>query len=395
MRPPAPEHYRTIFGTGASLTRFFAPLTVMALRHLTRWPVRTGLTALGISMPVALLVTAFSSTNSVNFLIDAIFFRTERQDATLAFSQDIGLSALAEVRGLPGVLRGEAFRSTAVILKNGQWEKRLSLVAVPESADLGRILDVDLKPVVLPPTGTVLSERVAAQLHLRVGDKVEVELLRREHAKMSVPVSGIVQQYVGLGAYVSPEVLDRMMGNSQLISGVRIAIDKNQLSALYAAVKRTPGIASIALQGISQQRFRETMVRNIGTMTTVYVTLAIIITFGVAYNSARIQLSERARELASLRVFGFTRQEVSSVLFVELGVTVFLAQPLGWMLGVLFSFMVARGSDSDLFRIPFVVSERTFATASIIVLLAAMVSALIVRRRIDSLDLISVLKTRE
>ena len=130
-------------------------------------------------------------------------------------------------------------------------------------------------------------------------------------------------------------------------------------------------------------------------MTTLYTVLAVIITFGVVYNSARIQLSERARELASLRVLGFTRGEVSSVLLIELGAVVALAQPLGWALGYGFSFAVVRGFESDLFRIPFVVSRYTFAIASLVVVGVAILSALIVRRRVDRLDLVRVLKTRE
>ena len=179
------------------------------------------------------------------------------------------------------------------------------------------------------------------------------------------------------------------------VSGARIAIDENRLDDIYAAVKVTPGIASIALLDISRQRFRETIAENISLMMVVYITLAVIITFGVIYNSARVQLSERARELASLRVFGFTRFEVSRVLLIELAVIIVVAQPVGWVLGYWFSWSIVRGFESDLFRIPLIINLSTYATASLVVLCAAMLSSLVVSRRVAGLDMVRVLKSRE
>ena len=165
--------------------------------------------------------------------------------------------------------------------------------------------------------------------------------------------------------------------------------------ALFRAVKRTPVVASIALQRTSLKRFRETLAENINMMTSVYIGLSIIVAFGVIYNSARVQLSERARDLASLRVIGFTRSEVSRVLLTELAILTVLAQPLGWLLGYGFGWLTIQSFSSDLYTTPLVIERATYAKASLVVLLAAVVSALIVRRRVDRLDLIAVLKTRE
>ncbi|CAG0948229.1 MAG: FtsX-like permease family protein [Rhizobiaceae bacterium] len=395
MQPPAPTRYRTFFAGGAAYLRFLSQLTIMALRHLVRWPVRTLLTTLGTSLSVALLVTALFSFDSIDFMIDTIYFQVERQNATITFSQDRSPRAIAAVERLPGIMRAEPFRTTGVIMRNGHRERRLAISAVPDAADLGRILDVGLRPVEPPAVGLLVSERVAALLSLRVGDKVEVELLQKDHRVVTVPVTAIVQSFVGLAVYMRSDALDRLLGEGPRVSGARVSIDPLRLPDLYRTVKVTPAVASIALQDASRQRFRETIEQNITIMTTVYTALAVIITFGVVYNSARIQLSERARELASLRVFGFTRGEVSGVLITELGVMVFLAQPLGWVLGYLFSWSVVKGFESDLFRIPFVINTATFAFSSLVVVAVAAASALIVRRRVDRLDLVGVLKTRE
>jgi putative ABC transport system permease protein len=370
-------------------------LTVMAFRHIVRWPARTLLTVFGTSLSVALLVMALFSFDSLAFMIDTVFFRAERQDAMLTFAEDLPPRVQQAAAKLPGTLRVEAFRTGSVILRNGHREQRLSISGIPQLSDLVQVLDERLDRIELPPTGLLISERVAYLLQLRVGDQVEVELLERDHRIESVSVTAIGQSFIGLAVFMRVEALDRLIGDGPRVSGVRLTIDPSRLDDFYAAIKRTPQVASVALLGLSRMRFSETIEENMTIMTTVYTALAVIITFGVVYNTARIQLSERARELASLRVLGFTRAEVSSVLLIELGIVVALSQPLGWISGYAFSWLVVRASESDLFRIPFVVNTSTFATASLVVIAVAVMSALIVRRRIDRLDLVRVLKTRE
>lgn len=395
MQPPAPTRYRTLFGSARRFSLPVPQLTMMAWRHLLRWPLRTAMTTLGTSLAVALLVTALFTYDAVDFMVETAYFQSERQDATVQFGKDLAPAAMHAVAQLPGVMGAEAFRSAAVILRNGYRQRRLAIVTISPGADLARVLDTDLRPVDAPASGLMISERVAAVLGLATGDKVEVELLEQAGRKATLSITGIVRSYIGLGAYMHPDALDRLIGNGPRLSGARILADPARLDELYTAVKETPSISSVALQSISRQRFRETIAENIGLMSGVYIALAFIITFGVVYNSARIQLSERARELASLRVLGFTRPEVSGVLLTELAAIVLLAQPLGWLIGWAFSRAVVKGLESDLFQVPFVIERSTFALASLIVVSVAIFSAMVVRNRIDRLDLISVLKTRD
>lgn len=394
MQPPAPTRYRKLFSE-ARLLGLFSQLTVMAVRHIVRWPLRAALTVFGTSLSVALLVTALSSFDSIDFMVETVFFRAERQDATLTFTHDRAPGALQAAAALPGVLVAEPFRSANIILRNGHRERRLAISGIAEDADLTRILDTGLEAVEPPASGLMISRRVADMLDLRSGDLAEVELLGSNRGVMPVPVTSIVESFIGLAVYMRNDALDRLAGDGSRISGIRVSVDEAELDRLYSAVKRTPAIASIGLQGLSRERFRATIEENITIMMSLFTGLAVIVTFGVIYNSARIQLGERARELASLRVFGFTRTEVSSVLLIELAAIVLAAQPLGWLLGYLFSWSVVEGFESDLFTIPFVVDSSTFAMASLIVIAAAVISALVVRRRVDRFDLVQVLKTRE
>jgi putative ABC transport system permease protein len=328
-------------------------------------------------------------------MVDVLYSQSDRQDATMSFADERPPSVASAVDALPGVLAAEPFRSVAVKLRNGPRERRISIIGKPPGADLSRVLDLDLKPVVLPETGLALGERVADILDVRRGDLVEVELLEGYRRTMDVPVTEIIQSYLGLSVFMDLDALNRLAGEGPRISGVYLAVDGNALDRLFGSVKETPAVSGLTLQSASRQRFDETVRGNITIMVTVYVTLAVIIAFGVIYNSARIQLSERARELATLRVLGFTRREVSQVLLTELAVLVLLAQPLGWAIGFGLAVAVISGFDSDLFRVPLVVSPETFAYASLVVLAAAAVSALTVRRRVDRFDLVQVLKTRE
>jgi putative ABC transport system permease protein len=395
MRPPAPPVFHQFLGGAIARLKIFSQLTVMALRHIVRWPVRAAMSTLGTALSVSLLVVALFSVDSIEFMIDVIYFQTERQDATLSFAEERPPSVMPAAYDLPGVMRAEPFRSVPVKLRHGPRERRLTITGKPPDVDLSRVLDADLRPVTLPETGLALSERVADILDVRRGDLVEVELLEGDRRTVDVPVTEVIQSFIGLVVYMDIDALDRLVGIGPRVSGVHLSIDEAETNALYQTVKDTPVLSGVALQTVARQRFEETIEQNIWISTIVYVALSVIIAFGVVYNSARIQLSERARELATLRVLGFTRAEVSQVLLTELGVAVAAAQPLGWLIGYGFAYAVIMGFASDLFRVPFVVSSRTFLSASFVVVAAAFISALIVRRRIDRFDLVEVLKTRE
>ena len=395
MRPPAPQTYRQFLGGAVERLRIFSQLTSMAMRHLLRHPVRAILTAVGIAFSVALVEVALGTLDSVDGMIDAVFYRADRQDMTLVFGSPRPASALADVARLPGVVESEPYLVAAANVSNGHYSRQLSITGKPRHTDLSRVLDLDLKPVTLPESGLALSDRVAEILHVTVGDLVHVEMLDGAKRVADVPVTEIIQSYIGLMVFMDIDALARLTGTGPRISGAHLSIDAGRLDDLYRTVKKTPAISAVALQSVSRQRFAETMQQNIVVSLAVYFTLAVIIAFGVVYNSARIQLSERARELATLRVLGFRKAEVSNVLFIEIGAIVAAAQPIGWLVGTGFGLLITRSIASDIFRVPFIIELDTYAIGSLVVIAAAMVSALIVRRRINRLDLIRVLKTRE
>lgn len=241
----------------------------------------------------------------------------------------------------------------------------------------------------------MLSERLASQLDIGVGDLLEVEFLGSRQGIFQMPVTRLVTQYFGLSAYVDQDTIDRMFQQAPQISVVNVTLDAAEREAFDDALRDLPRLAGTSMMAENRQSFEDTISENILITTTIYMILGILITVGVAYNGARIQLSERARELASLRILGFTRGEVGYILAGEIMLLAIVAQPVGWWLGWLFAKSMVEGFSSDLYAIPLVLRPATFSSASLVVLIAALVSVLIVLRRLGRLNLVSVMKTRE
>ena len=323
------------------------------------------------------------------------FNRADRENATVGFIDPRGPGAIEDVRHLPGVLRAEPFRAAPVRLRHGLISRRTVIVAKAPGGQLSRALDANAEPVDIPQSGLVVSSKLARVLHVKPGDTLEVEVLEGQRRITRVRVAKVVESYMGLPTYMHPDALRALLAEGPRISGAYVQYDDAHARQFFQAVKNSPAIGSLQLQTRALQKFRETMARNINVMMATYLGLAMTVAFGVIYNSARIQLSESARELASLRVLGFTAGETSRVLLTELGILVALSIPVGWAVGYSLAWAMAKAFDSELFRIPLIVTPMTYARAALVVLGAAAVSAIIVRDRIDRLDLVAVLKTRD
>lgn len=395
MAPPAPPLYRRAFGGRFALSAHVRQSSVVVMRHLSHWPLRTASGILGMALSVAILVGSLWSFGSIDYLTDVTFRRADRQDATFTFTDLRPMGALYETRRLPGVSQAEPFRAVAVKLRHGPAERRITLVGREPGATLTRILDPALRGVILPDSGIVVTEALAQALALRTGDMVEIDVQEGRRLKRLQPVSAVVTGYIGLAAFMDLGALNRLLGDPPVLSGVYLALDPASQGDLFKSIKAMPAAGYIALQYATLRKFRETLAQNVTIMVSVYAGLAAIIAFGVVYNLARISLSEQGRELASLRVLGFTRGEVSALLLGELAVTVIAAQPLGWGLGYLFAVLMTEGFRTELYRVPLIVNREVYAWASLVVIAAAAASGLLVRRRIDRLDMIEVLKTRE
>lgn len=395
MAPPLPVRYRRHASDRLGDLLGLPTTARMILRSLTRWPGRAAFTLLGVAASVAILVGSLFSFDAVEFLIDESLFRANRQDATLTLNEARTEAAVIEVAAMPAVMAAEGALSVPVTLRNGPVERRVGLEGRPRGAVLARLLDADGRPVAMPGHGLLMSDKLARTLGVGPGQSLEVEFMEGTRETRRVPLAGTVRLHYGEGAYMDAAALAALRRTAPRVNLVHVAIDAAGLPALNAAVKATPGIAGMTLWTEVRRNFRETMGENLAISITVYSVLGALIAIGVVYNAARIQLSERAHELASLRILGFSRGEVSFVLLGELLGLALLAIPLGCLLGYAFAALIAWGFSTDTITIPLVVRPSTYGHAALVVAGAALASALVVRRRIDRLDLVAVMKTRE
>lgn len=395
MRPPSPPHYRRVWLEQLGVVRRLSPQGRMALRNIVRRPGRAGLTILGIALAHPILVLALFWQDAIDYMIAVQFSAIERGDATVTFTEPVNLRACREIAHLPGVVYAEGFRAVPVRLRAGPRSYRTGILGLPEQAELRRLLDANLRTMTLPSEGILLTDRLGERLGLQPGDQVIVEVLEGRRLRRTVTVMNLVTDVIGMSAYMDRAALNRLLAEGDAISAVSLSFDPLRGEALYAQLKQLPKVATVSLKQSALRSFEETTVKFVLVFTGVMMAFAVTIAVGVVYNNARIALAERAWELASLRVLGFSRGEVSAMLLSELAFELFAAIPLGLWLGYRFVAALVTRHQTEMFRIPPVIAPRSYALAAVIVIAAGAVSAFIVRRRIDRLDLVSVLKTQE
>jgi putative ABC transport system permease protein len=395
MQPPAPPVFHRTLPLSLSLAGLVSQPTRMMLRNIARHPIRSSFTALGMSLATAILIVSLFTGGTMEQLIDVTYFLADRQDATVSFFEKRPQVVAFQIARLPGVVNSEPYREVQVRIRNGHVERRIMIRARPPNAELNRIIDADLKPVVLPESGLAISDMLANILKVRVGDTVEVDLLDGERRTVTLPVAALVEDYLGIRGMMDQEALAKLLREAPMANGVNVSLDRNRQDEFYTAVKTMPVVSSLALQTASLASFRDVVALLVTTMSSIYTGLAAVIAFGVVYNNARISLSERARELASLRVLGFTDGEVLRILLLELALLTLIAQPPGWAIGYGLAWIMKTNLAGELMRVRLVVDPATYVFASAIVIAAAVLSALIVRRRVNQLDLVAVLKTRD
>lgn len=395
MRPPSPATYRETLVERLGLQGVFDQPSRMILRHLERRPLKAGLTVLGMAMAVAILIAGTFSSDALDVMIDVQFNRSQRQDLTVTFTQPTSAKALYEISALRGVQTVEPFRSVPVRLKREHRSYRTGIEGLAPDPVLRRPLNQDLDPIDIPRGGVMLTDFLADELAVTVGDTLRVTVLEGARKTHSVPVAGRTKQYIGLGAYMQLDALNRLVQEGRTLSGAYLAVDEHRRGVAIDALNDRPRVAAVEAQARALQSFLDTMGGMILTMTLFMTLFAGAIAFGVVYNAARVTLSERARELASLRVLGLTRGEIGYILLGELALLTLIAIPVGFGIGWGLCYGVVAGFQTELYRFPLVIHRSSYALAAAAVVVAAVISGAVVWRRLGRLDLIDVLKTRE
>ena len=394
MRPSAPGQFKPTVAERLGLTRL-SPALRMILRNMERRPLRTGIGIVGVAAAVAIVVMGNFFRDAIEVIVDSSFTLAMRSDVSVWLTEPADDRVTLQLARLPGVLAVESSRQLSATLVHGHRRERVQLRAVPAVPELHRIVDVDGRAARSTGDGLLLTDRLADKLGLRVGEAVRVEIEQGKRRELTLVVNGTVREMMGLNAYMQRDALNQALGDGDLSNGFVLSLERGSETAFLAATQALPRAAGSFSKATMLRNMQELTARNILIMSSVLTAFATVIAVGVVYNNARIALAERAWELASLRVLGFTRGEVSALLLGEMAIVIAIALPLGMVMGWALVHLIAGLLKSDQFFFPVLIQPRTYATAAIAVLASAAASAAVVRRRIDRIDMVSALKVRE
>lgn len=395
MRPESPASFRAGILERLGLRSFASPATRIVVRNLARRPGRAVLSILGIAFAVAILVLGRYFVDAIHHLADVQFRLVQRDDVTLVSHNPLPERARYEIARLPGVTIAEPFRMVPVRMRHEHRTHKTALMGLQPGTQLRHLVSSRLTTVPLPPEGVVLTTKLAEMLAVHPGDVLTVEVLEAERPVRTVRVSGTVDELIGLSAYMDINALHRFMREGGTISGSLLKIDEARAATLYQRLKELPAVGGVAIRKAALDGFEKTIAESMLVFTSVLVAFSCVLAFAVVYNTARIALSERGRELASLRVLGFTHAEVTGMLLGEQAILTFLAIPVGYAFGYGVCALMSRAYQWELFRMPLIVSTDTYVFALVTVVSAALCTGWVVRRRLQRLDLVEVLKTRE
>lgn len=395
MKPEAPADYRAGWLERLGVTRRLSPSWRMIVRHISRRLRRTALSCAGIAASLAIVMAGLSFNDAMDWMMDVQFNAAQREDAAVLFNDPLPPETVQELRRLPGIRAAEPFRAVRVRLRAGHRDRRMAVMALEAEPRLHRIVGGERSVVQPPLRGLMLSSVLARLLEVRPGDQVTVQVLEGRRQTLQLPVSALVDDWLDANAYIDRSALTSLLGDGGPISGAFLQLDAARESAVYRQLRAMPRVAGVTLKRSALQMFRDTSAQFVLVFTGVLVFFALMITAGVLYNAGRVSFAERQRELATLRVLGFTRRETWMVIAGEHMLQVCAAVPLGILVGVAFIHFAVRMMESDLFRIPVVVAPGTVVFSTGVVVVAAVLVSLLLWRWIRQLDLIAVLKTRE
>lgn len=396
MRPEPPARFRAGFIERLGFHRLVPTSVRIILRNLERRPGKALVSVFGIALAVGLLVVGFFLYyDTIERIIEVQFDEVQREDVSVVFNEPRAAEVRHDLAHLPGVMRVEPYRAVAARLRFEHRTRRTALLGLERSSDLRRIVSKDFQSVTLPEDGLVLTTKLAEILGVKPGQSITVEVLEGERPVRDVQVVGTVDELIGLSAYMNRRALNRLMQEGESSSGAFLMVDSPAIDELYVQLKQTPAVSAVSIPEVALASFNETIAKTMNISTVILIGFAVIIAFGMVYNGARIALSERGHELASLRVLGFTQGEIGFMLLGEQALLTLIAIPVGLAFGYGIAGLITVAIDTELVRFPLVVSAKTYVLAFLVVALSAFLSGYLVRWRLRHLDLVAVLKTRE
>ena len=393
MRPePPPSYHATLadrFG------RSLPPVARLVLRDALRRPGRLLLSAGSLALATAIVVAGNVLGDSMDNVLRLQFEVSHREALTLAFDHALDGQAIRAVSHVPGVLFAEGERVVPVRLHAGRATRTSVLLGLAPSMQLHRLLDANAQPLPLPASGLSLSRVLAQSLGVRSGDTIDVEVLEADRRTLQVPVAALIDDLLGFSAYLDAFELGRLLNEGPRTNVALVAVDRRDIDAVTERLNACPYVASVTRPDFERALVRAEVGDVFTVMSMMLALFAAAIAVGVVYNNARIALETRSRDLATMRILGFTQGELAAVLLGEQAIQVVLGIGPGLLLGRQMGGLWLSTIDPELLRVPLTLAPASYVAAVCVVLLAALLSALAVRRQSDQLNLVAVLKARD
>jgi putative ABC transport system permease protein len=395
MRPAAPLGFRRSWIEALLPGKAITARWMMMLRNMAGRPFRSVLTVVGIAFAVPMMVLGVFWRDAIDEMVELQFHLVERGNTSITFPHPMDRAIIRDLARLPGVLAVEGQRIVPVRLRAGHHSYLTSVIGLSTGDELRRPHDEAFRPIAASPDGITLTRRLADRLEVGQGDIITIEIMEGRRSKRDLPVTAVVDESIGMASYMDMDVLNHLTGEGAVVSAASMYVEPAALPSLGLAFKNLPTVESVTMKAYTLSSFLEKIAGLVFVSAGILTAFAAIITVGVVYNSARISLQERAWELASLRVLGFTRGEVAGILFSEFALETALGIPIGLWLSHAIIGLIARFHSNDSFQIPPVIEPRTYLIATGVVLAATAASTFVVRKRVDRLDMVAALKTRE
>lgn len=395
MRPEPPASFRPSFIERPALARVFSHSFRIAVRNLERRPMQAVFTIAGLALATALLILPNTLKSGIADILDNQWDVVQRQDLNLGLAEPSTARIQHDFERLPGVIHIEPFRSFPARIHFQGVNRQIGVRSLEGGASHSRAIDHHGLEIMPPPDGIVVSAKLAEVLGAKVGDELVVEALEGRRLVKPVRLAGLAKDFSGIAAYMDLRAINRFLGEGDLITGASFTIDANRRAEFLRHLKGIPRISWISVKDSLRESFRTTTAKMMGMLTTLYLSMAVVVAFGVIYNNARISLAERARELATLRVIGLTQREVGAVIVIELTLLALAAVPCGLLLGTGISSAIIASVNTETVRLPLVFTPYTYTFAILVVAAASALSALVVLRKLKQLDLIGSLKAPE
>ncbi len=397
MRPPPPERGGKVLPERIpALWRLLPFRWKMIMRAVFRNPFRSGVTIFAGMISTAMILATVTMTDALDYLMEYQFDKMNHHDISVSLRDAEGDDIMTEITRLPGTAYAEQQLAVPCDLRRGGVSKRTAVTGLTQAHRLTTPLDKDGKPIRIPEQGLLLTKKLAEILDVQPGDTLHLRPLIGERREIEAPVVATYQTYMGLSAYADIGYLSRLLGEESAANTMLLRQQPgSDMEPFYAAIAKRPAVVGFAERERALNQVEEEFGQMMNVSLFIMVFIAGCVAFGSVFNSALVSLSERQREVGTLRVLGYTPLHVAEIFSGESFMLNFIGIVFGMGLGVALAYGLSVAYNTELYRFPTVVYPQRVVEAALIMAFFITAAQLVILRMIRKLDWLEVLKVKE